>query len=441
MSTDTEALSAAFRAPRQTAVDLPSSQSSQSSENSVSLVQAEQEVATNVVSAAAGASASAPVVRADTTRLAIPIDFKESNALDLLHMAVPDHIKDRWRMIDKDCKVDKLFGTVPKANKALKGVGLKMLGPLTGVTQYNQVKSKTLKETAPNLGLWEIFSLNKIQGRTARAKSKGLMFFFLMTRYPGDVVFPVFHGMAEKRKRASPFSLAETGRLVAVIADPDNRSLVSMLFRKWTRADLDAKRGKKGQSHYWVKLAERYNDKRYQPPDNEEFDDYVKSTGTEKIYSTRFVPEHRSGDNLKTHWGVLRANYGLFYSKYERSGQNNPDPTCYTTDFATLLMHWTFHDTDMLSWTAKSMTDGAMDDAGDGEAAATTTRVAGRPKKKKSDVAPETILATATIFEAIYNVSHEHMTEDELKEHTVRRQSAAAIMNVCLLNLKKELGV
>ena len=365
------------------------------------------------------------------------MDFKTKNALDILDTAVPTHIIDRWQMINKDCNVDSLFSNTAKANKALDGICLKTLLPLTGETEFAKVHSKTTHSKAPELGLWEIFSAFKIEGRTARARSKGLMFFYLMTIFPRDVEFPEFH--AEKRKRASAFSLAETGRLVAIIADRENRALVSMLFKKWTRADLDARAGRKGQAYYWVQLGKLYNNKDYQPEDNEIFADHVDSCGTASIYSTRYVPEYRTGDNLKTHWTGLRANYAVFYSKYERSGHHNPDPTSYTTDLPVLLMHYTFYDTDMLSWAAKSMTSGALDDAGDGAAGSSTTRMA--KKKKKSTLAAETILASATVFEAIYNVSHDTMTEDELKEHTVRRKSAGDIMNVCLLNLKKELGL
>ena len=363
----------AFKAPRDES-DLSSSQSSAAS--------AATDLSQTAESPTTGASAAAASASVSTRKLTIPMDFKQCNALDLMSTEVPAHIADRWRMMDKDCNVNALFGTVAKSNKSLSGIALQMLQPLTGETEYGKVHARTKCNQAPNLGLSEIFSLNKIAGYSQRAKSKGLMFFYLMCTYPGQVQYPEFESTAEKRKRASAFTLAEAGRLVAIIADPQNRPLVSMLFKKWSRADLDARAGKKGQAYYWCKLGELYNRKEYVPEDNETFADHVRSCETAAIYGTRFVPEHRTADNLKTQWGVLRANYALFYSKYDKSGMNNPDPTAYTSDLPTLLMHWTFHDTDMVSWAAKSLTQGAMDDAGDGAAAASTTSAVAKKKKK-----------------------------------------------------------
>ena len=64
----------------------------------------------------------------------------------------------------------------------------------------------------------------------------------------------------------------------------------------------------------------------------------------------------------------------MFRSKYDRSGHNNPDPTGYTSDLPTLLMHFTFNDHALSSWAAKSIDDGALDDAGEGNASGHMTR-------------------------------------------------------------------
>ena len=368
----------------------------------------------------------------------VPADFGGSSALDLLATDVPAHIKDRWQIINKDCNVQELFGTNARANQALDGLALQVLLPLTGETEYNRVNAKTTCKVAPNLGLWEIFSMNKIHGRTSRARSKGLMFFYLMCCNPDAVVFPEFQ-VANKRRRSSPFTLAEIGRLVAIIADKANRSLVSMLFKKWTRAELDARAGNRGQSYYWTQLAERYNNNRYKPDECQAFADHVKSCSTGAIYSTHYLPELRSGDQLKTAWGVLRANYALFYSKYTRSGHNEPDPCAYTNDLQVLLMHWTFDDTDMVSWAAKSMVVGALDDAGDGDGAAAAAAAKGPTKRKKTFTADK-ILAGVSMYEAIFNAPVDNMTEDELCTHIVRRKQVASIVDVCLTSLNRDLG-
>ena len=39
--------------------------------------------------------------------------------------------------------------------------------------------------------------------------------------------------------------------------------MVSMLFQKWTRSDLDVKAGKKGAAFYWDEVAKLFNDKSY----------------------------------------------------------------------------------------------------------------------------------------------------------------------------------
>ena len=432
-----------FKIPRQKRLDVAFSQSSQSSQASEATLPSDPDL--SQTSEPPVATEAPPTVTATTGLTAkygneVPVDFCDSNALDLLAIDIPAHIKDRWKIIHSDCNVKELFGTNARANQALDGFALQVLLPLTGETEYNKVNAKSTCKVAPNLGLWEIFSLNKISGRTSRARSKGLMFFYLMCVNPGAVIFPEFNA-AEKRKRASPFTLAETGRLVAIIADKSNRSLVSMLFKKWTRAELDARAGAKGQAFYWTKLAELYNNQSYRPDECAEFAEYVESCNTGTMYATHYVPELRAGDNLKTAWGGLRANYALFYSNYNRSGHNEPDPCKYTNDLPVLLMHWTFHDTDMVSWAAKCMPlTGAIDDAGDGGGAARAVsgKSSGGPTKRKKTVEADTIMATASIYEAIFNADMDNMTEDELHTHKVRRQEAGAIVDKCLATLKRD---
>ena len=203
------------------------------------------------------------------------------------------------------------------------------------------------------------------------------MFFFACTK-PDDVEFPEFDKPKGKRERSTPFSLSEKGRLVAIMIDTHNLSIVSMLMKKWSRADLDAKAGKKGVAHYWCEFAKLFNDKSYVSPQTDEFADYVDSKCVETedafVYDTSLVSELRSGDSLRSQWSNLRSDYALFRSKYDRSGHHNPDPTCYTTDLPTLLMHYAFKDTAMSAWAAKTLHGGEYDDAGDGSTRDTNTR-------------------------------------------------------------------
>ena len=90
------------------------------------------------------------------------------------------------------------------------------------------------------------------------------------------------------------------------------------------------------------KIVEMYNDHNLPPPPPcLAFADHVESLGSEYAYSTELVPEFRSAVYLKGQWSKLRGLYGTFYVKYTKSGHNEPDPTGYTEDLPTLLMHHT----------------------------------------------------------------------------------------------------
>lgn len=365
----------------------------------------------------------------------IPLDFGKLKATDLLAVEVPHHILHRWKLSSPTCNVSELFGTNAKANVALRDIRIKMLQDLTGQTEFTKMPAKTGSKDPPFLGLTEIFSRRKIAGRCARCRSKGMMFFYLMCAYPKDVEFPEF--TAEKRKRAAPYSLAESGRLVAILADPSNRSIVSMLFQKLKRLDVDALAGDKGPAFYWIKIAELYNSDKYVPPECDEFADHVASCGTTSVYSTALIPECRTADNLRSHWVDMRGNFGQFLQKYERSGHNEPDPTKYTTDLDNLLMHYTFKDTPDLAWASKSNMDG-MDDAGDGNVRYKTGR---KPKKSKVTFGADKLLVGASFYEVLCNASGQHMSKEQLEQHQVRMSAAEQIMDACLATLKSELGL
>ena len=219
--------------------------------------------------------------RVGTQGRKVPIQFGATNALHLLRAKVPQHILARWQQVSKDFTVKELFGT--NANSTLRDVHLTGLEDLVGTTEYCSVPVKSGQNMAPNFGLTELFVHQSIGGRTGRARFKGLMFFYLMCRHPEQVVWPEFvpgTDKSSKRRRIQPFSLAEIGRLVALLADQKNQSIVSMLFAKWTRAELDSNKGRKGKAYYWDQLAKVYNDGSYVPPECAEFKDHVASCGT-----------------------------------------------------------------------------------------------------------------------------------------------------------------
>ena len=173
----------------------------------------------------------------------VSVGFVDMRITDILNCEIPQHIVARWTQIDEQLRVGQLFGSNSRANIALRDVRLSCLRDYTGQDEYMDVPVKTKNAKAPNMGLLELCAHKQISGRTMRAKTKGMMFAFLACVSPDDVVFPPF---VEKRGRSAPFSLSEKGRLVAVIKDPSNLSTVSMLMKKWSRADMDAKAGQKG---------------------------------------------------------------------------------------------------------------------------------------------------------------------------------------------------
>ena len=425
--------SSAFKPPRSDNVD--------TSANIVILSNSETDLTSET------ASVTTPLENSTSNHWAelkeVPLDFDKSSATDLLSVKVPSHVLHRWQLISPTCKISDLFGTNAKANVALRDIKLQMLLNLTGETEFSKMSAKTGFKDPPRLGLTEIFARRKIQGRCARCRSKGLMFFYMMCAYPEDIQFPEFNpsNAGGKRKRATPFSLAETGRLVAILADSSNRSIVSMLFQKLKRADIDAKAGAKGPAFYWNKIAKLFNDAKYVPPVCDQFIDHVEACGTSSVYSTAFVPENRTADNLRNQWSTLRANFAVFQQKYTRSGMNEPDPTKCTNDLDKLLMHFTFKDTPDLAWAAKSNMHG-MDDAGDGnvkhKGSGGRTRTS---KKQKGSFGADKFLAGARMCESICNVSGENMTPQELQQHKVRMQHAFEIMDMCLSQMKCEFGL
>ena len=345
---------------------------------------------------------------------------------------MPPHIKARWALEDDKFVVSKLFSGGAAANVNLRDVHLTGLKKFVGATEYTKVKIKSHSNEAPNLGLDKLFAQQEISGRIARARQKGMMFFYLMCRHPEQVKWPEF--APHKRCRATSLSLAEIGRLVAILADPQNTSIVSMILREWTRAELDAKAGKKGVAYYWDQLAQLFNNTSYVPAENTDFADHVTSCGTEARYSTGLVPEYRNGDQLRTKWTALRSSYALFHSRFNKSGHNSADPTMFTTDLHVLLMHYTFHDTPYEAWAAKSMLDGAVDDAGDGGGGSVKT--AKRRKKSVHFSIADHVIATTTVYDTLANADRAKMTEQEIDEHKVRFRRASKLMDACLDKLE-----
>ena len=85
----------------------------------------------------------------------VPKDFGEMNALEALGVQVPHHVEARWRIIDPEMKVEKLFGLERTANKTLSGWQLNFLSSYCGTTAYTEVPVKTKNRELSKMGLVE----------------------------------------------------------------------------------------------------------------------------------------------------------------------------------------------------------------------------------------------------------------------------------------------
>lgn len=357
----------------------------------------------------------------------VPVDFAEQNAVDILSASgavVPNHILARWKMHDSQMRVGKLFDKLNLATLMLQDVGIKSLREETGHFLYQNVPVKSKCTTEGSWGLTELFQSHGIKGRTTRARGKGMMFFFLMASRPGDVVWPAF--VDKKRTREPTFSLSEQGRLVAMIFDPQNADLVTMLYKKWPRAEMDSRSGAKGVAHYYNLLAQLFNDHSYVPAPNELFTDHMESKGSMDLYNTGLVPVHRSGDYLRKQWNKLRNTFQVLSDKYNRSGMNESDITKYTEDLPSLLMFYTFRDTHLEAWACRLTGEGAINDAGDGKSEGTTTRHTKRKKVAGTANHDRDRLYAATVYESLLT---KVPPEEEAEKHKERVRRAGELMD------------
>ena len=366
-----------------------------------------------------------------------PKDFLDLNAVDALGIDVSDHIQSRWKQMDAKMRVGQLFCTFSGATMALNGFKLKSLSE----PEYALVK---VKNDGSKPGLLQHLKTLGVTHYTTRLKSKGTMFFFLCCVQPESIEFPTFDVTAGKRYRTPTFSLAEEGRLVAIIADPSNFSVVTMLMKKWTRAELNDKCGAKGVMKFWCQIGMLFNDSSYFPPPCDEFADLVDAMGDEYVYSTKLVPHHRCAEYLQTRWQRLRKEYAIFYSRWAVSGQNQPDPRGFTEDLPTLLMHFTFDKTSLSAWAAKSVDDDcAVDDAGDGAGAAAPTRKRVRKAGNGGDGSAdqsERILMGCTVYETLMGVKLPADIDDaDRAAHAARVRRGEGIMDKCLSFMEKVL--
>ena len=374
----------------------------------------------------------------------VPGDFLQMNTKTAFKQNVPHHILSRWQQIDAKLRVGELFSANNRAIMALEGVRLQSLTRYTGQSCFEDVPCRTSTKSMGHMGVLESMISANIKGRS-RATKKGVMFFFLMCRDPESVVWSAF----QKRQRNKPFTLAEQCRLVAILADPANQPIRNKLMQQWNRSELDAGAGDKGDAHYWNMIGDLFNNPGLAPPPPcVAFADYIKTLDGdyEYDYSTTMLPEYRCPDFLKSQWSKLRGAYSKFYTKYTQSGANEPDPTCYTKDLPTLLMHHTWHRTPEATWAAKMAGNGiGVDESGDG----TGTDIATTKRKRRKVAADQSKgddhklvhLTCAALYETLHTVpacSAAEYDEEECAKHLERVRRVDCLMDKCLTMLEHE---
>ena len=367
-------------------------------------------------------------------KVRIPKNFGQMNAQQALGIKLPAHIEARLQLLDPEMRVETLFGPERTACKALMGWQINSLKKYCGTGAYSEVSVRSNNKDCGKMGLLELIRHLHLKGGTVRAKTKGMMFFFLACRAPSDIVFPEFKVPKTPNKPVPVFTLSEKGRLVGVISDPTNMLLVQKLMEKWTHRELDSLEGEKGVAYYWNQLAEIYNDPKYKPPVTHEFAEYV-STKDGYRYAPHLVPYYRYASTLRSHWTDMRGVYGVFYAKYNKSGHNESDPTCYAHgDMVSLLMHWTFHENPIQAWAAKSCDP---DDAMDSDGLMSSTKKSTPNKKRKRaregalhiDSEGDRLQALGSIYGTLHAVDVKNLPEEMVEKHVERVRTCGKILD------------
>ena len=130
---------------------------------------------------------------------------------------------------------------------------------------------------------------------------------------------------------------------------------------------------------------------------------------------------------MRDKWGTLRANYGLFLQKYNKSGHNEPDATKYSKDLLVLLMHYVFTGHPLEQWASKTIGDGAVDDVGDGCVPSTAAKH--RSKKSKVTFGADSVIAASNLYETIHNLNTDNMDDEDKDKHMVRLNRVTAIVD------------
>ena len=150
-------------------------------------------------------------------KVRIPKNFGQMNAQQALGIKLPAHIEARLQLLDPEMRVETLFGPERTACKALMGWQINSLKKYCGTGAYSEVSVRSNNKDCGKMGLLELIRHLHLKGGTMRAKTKGMMFFFLACRAPSDIVFPESKVPKTPNKPVPVFTLSEKGRLVSFI--------------------------------------------------------------------------------------------------------------------------------------------------------------------------------------------------------------------------------
>ena len=127
----------------------------------------------------------------------------------------------------------------------------------------------------------------------------------------------------------------------------------------------------------------------------------------------------------------MRHGYQAFRSDYDRSGNNEPDPTKYPkADLPVLLMFWSFYDTPLDAWECRTVdAEIAIDDAGDGVTRGSRTKRGPKRSRLQAGKPSEDRIFTAAVYEALVGAVPEGFDEDERAKHAERVRRVGALMD------------
>jgi hypothetical protein len=239
----------------------------------------------------------------------------------------------------------------------------------------------------------------------------------------------------ERRERRDPnWTKHETARLCHVVADPRNSTALRKLYeREENRSELDS-----GRHDPWCnEFMDLFNDPMYEPEVPE------VSCGAVQELLDKFDPaisrNSRNGARLKERWQKIRSSFTVAYSKWSKSGQNDPETFhSYTQgDESMVYVFCMFKDQPSLDYALRLLPEGARAESGiPGESTQHDRSIlrerrrvlkAGSPASNVGDSVADCISSTAYALKQPIVISSGNPSSSPVREHEEAASMATAL--------------